>query len=235
MTDINLRARGIGGFRDTWETAFEEALDVIPRLAELRLDRRARIDIKHDISLRPREVQALLDSGVLRRRRIALEEETGERMVLKASAARQPIAIEILGAYHPDKRRIVVYDWPCLMVTESIAQAMGSMTVPASSGARLAMAHLVSHAVCHLGRDSKGSLWKNYGDASAEDKELLAQGLAFRFHRMSHLSWVEVEMFERLSRYMSAEYNQWRRFTEDLGPLREKLLAARASAGDFES
>ncbi|MEM0342766.1 MAG: hypothetical protein QXU73_00725 [Thermoplasmata archaeon] len=234
MTDIALRARGIGEFGDAWEAAFEAALDAIPPLADLRLDRRVRIDVKHDISSRPQETQALLDSGLLRRRRIVLDEETGERMVLKASAARQPIAIEILGAYQPDERRIVVYDWPCLMVTESIAQAMGSLTVPVFSGARLAMAHLVSHAVCHLGRDSRGRVWKNYGDASAEDKELLAQGLAFHFHRRSFHSSVEVEMFERLSRYMSAEYNQWRRFTEDLGPLREKLLAARASARDFK-
>jgi len=89
------------------------------------------------------------------------------------------------------------------------------------------MAYLVSHAVCHPGRDQEGRTWEGYEKACSEEKELFAQGFAFHFFKASNPLESEVEMFDLFSGYMCAEYNQWRLYDGEPQPLSRKLAEVR--------
>jgi hypothetical protein len=145
---------------------------------------------------------------------------------LKPSKEVRPISTDILGEYMPDKRRIVVHDETCLLVVYGLAVKGGSACVPVRSALSLALAHLISHAVSHLGEDAKGRIWEGYEDASLERKELFAQAYSYHFFR-THGSWLNSMLFESLSEHMSAEYNQWQECANDLDNLNVELARGR--------
>jgi hypothetical protein len=202
--------------------------ETISEMACLRMNDDVDIDIQHYERIRVEHAQALLDSRLWRSRYGRMPDDWGKMThSLKPSKNIQPISKDILGEYLPDKRRIVVYDQTCLLVTYALAAKGGSLCVPVPSGPELALAHAVSHAVSHLGVDRNGNIWDRYENSSSAEKELFAQGYSRHFLERN---WLNSILFRSLAKHQSAEYNQYEH-AENLRELNAMLMKTREDTG----
>jgi hypothetical protein len=202
-------------------------LETISGMAGLGTNDDVEVNIRHDRQIRKEDAQALLDSRLWRSRYGRMPDDWG-RMTrsLRPSTIRQPISSDILGEYFPERHRIVIHDKTCFLVMYALATKEASLCVPVPSGMKLALAHLISHAVSHLGVDRQGRIWDGYEDSSLDQRELFAQGYSYHFFD-SQGSGLESMLFQSLSEHLSAEYNEWREYSNDLRGLNTRLMKAR--------
>jgi hypothetical protein len=127
---------------------------------------------------------------------------------------------ELMGVYLPDKREIIVYDKMCEIVAARLDLDVETLK-------RVVAAHEVAHAVTHLGKDEKSRIWRFFGDAREEDKELFAQIYPlFYFREVKDRKGMDA--FRKLAKHQDDLYNSWRRYEHsDLEEVNAMLMEKR--------
>jgi len=111
---------------------------------------------------------------------------------------------DLLGDYLPGSGSIIVYTAMCRLVSEKIGVALEDLVA-------IVRLHEEAHAATHLGRDEHGGIWKHFGLAPVEDKELAAQILTFLYCKASDRPSF-LATFRALADSQHEPYNTWREY-----------------------
>jgi hypothetical protein len=134
---------------------------------------------------------------------------------------KSPHGMDLLGAYIPSDRKIIIYDSVCRMVHRSLTQARERDLVS------VVLAHEAAHAVTHLGEDLQGRIWDSFAGAGTHDVELFAQ--IYDLLHLRNESNTDLEkIFRQLADGQSPDYNSWRSYeSRPIQEINDALIAAR--------